>query len=197
MSSLAVVQQQVLEVPKSSWVGYMSMAGVGLTLLLVSAWCIKGRKRKKSNEIVPMGPWGPLFVSFGDRLIERPTQRMFNKWANRDDMDGLDWKSFMTWGFGMFATTAILSSQPGVVLSIMQWLQGLIEGASGWPLLSDFGAAGLCFVLVLLALRNRDDDMKDLAYGALSGLIFPMGGGKFTEITFYVGHWIPQLLHIG
>lgn len=197
MNSLAVVQQQMVEVPQSSWIGNMSMAGVGLALLGLSAWCIKGRKRRKSNEIVPMGPWGPLFVSFGDRLIERPTERLFNSWAKRDDLEGVDWKSLMTWAFGAFATTAILSSQPGTVLSLMHWVQGLVEDASGWPILSDIGAAGLCFALLLAALRNRDDDMKDLMYGAISGLIFPLGGGWWAGVTFHIGHWIPQLLHLG
>jgi hypothetical protein len=197
VNTLAVVQQQQVDVPETSWVGHMSMAGVGIILLVMSAWFIRGRKRRGSGEMVPMGPWGPLFVSLGDRLIGDTTKRLMDNLSKRNDSEGLDWKSLMTFMFGLFGMTAILSSQPGAVLSLAQWVQDLILSLSGFPILADIGAAGLCFILVLLSLRNRDDDMKDLAYGAVCGLVFPLGGGTFSEITFNVGHWIPQLLHIG
>lgn len=194
---LAVAQQQVVDVPETSWVGNMSMAGVGIVLLIISAWCIKGRERQKSKEVVPMGPWGPLVVAVGDRLIAEPTKRLFDKWSHREDSEGVDWKSFMTFSFGVFGMTAILSSAPGTVISVAHWFQNLILSVSGWPILSDVGAAGICFLLVVLAMRNRDDDMKDLFFGALCGFVWPLGGGVFAEMTFNVGHWIPQLLQIG
>lgn len=193
---LAAVQQQVVDVPSNSWVGHMSMAGVGITILFFSAWCIKGRKSKKTGDTVSMGPWGPLIVSIGDRVIAGPSERMLNKWAKRTDMEGLDWKSFMTFVFGLFGMTAILSSAPGFILTTAQWFQGLLMTVADWPVLSDLGAAFLCFVLVLLAMRNRDDDMKDLAFGAACGFIWPLGGGWFAERTLDVGQWIPQILQI-
>lgn len=192
-----IIQQQVVDVPQNSWVGRMSMAGVGIILLTFSALCIKGRKRRKSNEIVPMGPWGPLTVSIGDRLITGPSKRVLDKMSKRDDSDGLDWKSLMTFGFGLFAMTALLSSAPGTVLDFAHWIQGLIISVSGWPVLADIGAAGICFVFAILAFMNRDDDMKDLVFGTACGFIFPLGGGSFSELTFYVGQWIPHLLQIG
>lgn len=194
---LAALQQQQIRVPENSWIGHMSMAGFGIILLAASAFCIKGRKRKGSGEVVPMGPWGPLIVSLGDRIITQPTKRLFDKLSGRTDSEGLDWKSLMTWGFGAFSMTAILSSQPGTVLTLAHWVQDLLLKASGLPILQDIGAAGLCFIMLLLSLRNRDDDMKDLMYGAVSGFVFPLGGGIFAETTFNIGQWIPQLLQIG
>lgn len=201
---LSVAQQQVVNVPESSWVGQMSMAGVGITILVLSAWCIKGRLRRGAekgstnpDDVVAMGPWGPLVVSIGDRLITESTQRVLNKWAKRKDMEGLDWKSLMTFTFGVFGMTAILSSSPGFVLTVMQWFQGMLMAVVNWPILSDLGAAFLCFVLVLLAMKSRDDDKRDLMYGMACGFIWPLGGGTFSEMTLYVGQWIPQILQIG
>lgn len=194
---ILALQQQQIDVPQNSWVGHMSMAGVGIVMLVFSAWCIRGRKRKGSGEIVSMGPWGPLIVSVGDRLITDPTKRMLDKWSKRDDMEGIDWKSLMTWGFGAFGMTAIVSSQPGAILSIVEWFQGIILGIADWPVIADIGAAGLCFFLLGMAMRSRDDDMKDLMYGAICGFLWPLGGGWFADVTFAIGQWIPQLLQIG
>jgi hypothetical protein len=43
-------------------------------------------------------------------------------------------------------------------------------------------------------MRNKGDDKADLAFGCLCGLIFPMGGGVFTECSFEVGNWLPSLM---
>lgn len=197
MDSLAVVQQQVVSVPETSWVGTMSMAGVGIVLLGLSYLCIKGRKDAATGASVPIGPWGPLFGSIGDRLIGQSSARLYDKAFKRKGSEGFDWRSAMTFVFGLFGMTAILSSQPGTVLSLAQWAQGLVLKIADWPIVSDLGAAGLCVFLGFLAMRNRGDDVKDLSYGALCGLIWPLGGGWAANITFHVGHWIPQILHIG
>lgn len=197
---LAVVQQQVVDVPSNSWIGQMSMAGVGIAILLLSALCIKGRKKKTTKEPVSMGPWSPLVTSIGTRLIEKPTARVINKWSGKDpeggDSEGLDWKSLMTFTFGIFGMTAILSSTPSTLLSLVHWFQGLISSVGSLPLIEDFGAAGICIVLGFMALRSRDDDMKDLIYGALCGLVWPLGGGTWAEVTLNVGQWVPQVLQI-
>lgn len=194
-SHLAVVQQQVVSVPETSWIGNMSMAGVGLTLLGLSFLCIRGREVSGTRE--PIALWGPLFGSLGDRFIGAPSIRLYNSAFKRNDCKGFDWRSAMTFSFGLFGMTAVLSSQAGTVLSLMQWAQEMVLKFANWPIISDLGAAGLCVFLGFLAMRNRGDDMKDLSYGALCGLIWPLGGGWAAGITFHVGHWIPQLLHLG
>lgn len=206
MNIYLALQQQQVDIPENSWVGHTSMAGIGILLLVLSVMCIKGRKPKGadkgSKERVPMFLWGPVATALGDRLITQPTQRMFDKVAGVKEgqasvTEGLDWRSLMTWSIGTFSTTALLSSRPGDVLSVAEWFQGLVLSIADWPILSDLGAAGLCFVLLILAMRSRDDDMKDLMYGALCGLIWPLGGGWFAGVTFDIGNWIPQLLQIG
>jgi hypothetical protein len=187
----AIVQQQRIEVPETSWLGHMSMAGFGLAIFIVSVLCINGSKKTQKQ----MGPWGPFFTVVMNKTVTEPTKRIAMKWGGGDE--GFDWRSLMTFLIGMLGMTAILSSTGGFVLTLADFFQGLLMKMSGWPVLADLGAGGLCFILVILAMRNRGDDKADLGYGAACGFIFPLGGGTWSEITLQVGHWIPQIMHIG
>lgn len=189
--NLALVQQQQIEVPETSWLGHMSMAGFGLVVFIVSILCINGSKKSKKQ----MGPWGPFFAVVMNKLVAEPTKRIATKWGG--GTDGLDWRSLMTFLIGMLGMTAILSSTGGFVLTLADLFQGLLLKLADWPIISDLGAGGLCFVLVMLAMKNRGDDKADLGYGAICGFVFPLGGGGWSEITLHVGHWIPQIMHIG
>lgn len=185
----AVQQQQTINIPQTSWVGVTTMAGFGFVLLIVSVMCIKGNKRG-----VPMGPWGPMFGALMGKVVTEPTKRMATKWGGGGD--GFDWKSLMTFFVGMWAVTSILSSTPGTLLNLIGWFQNLVMGLSSWPILSDLGAGGICLLLFFLAMRNKDDDKADLVYGAVCGFFFPLGGGIFAQITFQIGHWIPQVMNV-
>lgn len=188
------LQQQQIQISETSWVGHTTMAGFGVILLVISFLSIKGRKRKDGSR-TGMFLWGPMFGALMNKLVTQPTQRMAQKWGGGDE--GLDWKSLMTFLVGMWAVTSILSSAPGTLLNLAEWFQSLITMMSGWPILADIGAGGLCFFLIFLAMRNKDDDKSDLAYGALCGLIFPLGGGSFAEITLAIGNWIPEVMNLG
>lgn len=195
---LAVVQQQQIDVPETSWLGSTTMAGVGITLTAVSVLCIKGRAKKGGGDKrQQMGPWGPLFGVLMNKLVGNPTARAMDKLTGGDDSEGLDWRSLMTFFIGMFAMTAILSSRPGPLLSLIGWAQGLIASlATSVPFISEVGTGGICLFLLILAWRQRNDDAKDLFYGSLCGFFFPLGGGKFAELTFTIGHWIPHVLNM-
>ena len=195
MSYLAVIQQQQITVPENSWAGHISMAGFGAILFIVSVLCIKGRKRKDGTR-KPMLLWGPLFSALMNRWITQPSARMMNQWSGGDESEGLDWKSLMTFLVGVWSMTSILSSSPGTLLNLAEWFQGLVMNLAEWPILADIGAGGICFLLVILAMRNRDDDIKDLAYGAICGFFFPLGGGVFANITLQIGNWIPQIMQL-
>jgi hypothetical protein len=189
--NLALVQQQRISVPEDSLLGHISMAGFGIVLLIISVWCINGTKKKK----VPMGPWGPMFGILMDKAVTQPTKRMADKWSGGTS-EGFDWRSLMTFLIGMLSVTAILSSTGGFVLSLADFVQGLVLKMSGWPVVTDIGAGGICLLLGFMAMRNRGDDKADLGYGAVCGFFFPLGGGVFSQITLQVGHWIPQIMHI-
>lgn len=188
--NLALVQQQQIDVPETSWLGHTTMAGFGIALLVLSVWCIKGNKKG-----VAMGPWGPMFGILMNKAVTDPTKRMATKWGGGSE--GFDWRSLMTFLIGMLGMTAILSSTGGFVVDMVGFFQGLVLKLSGLPVLSDLGAGGICLLMGFLAMRNKDDDKADLTYGAVCGFFFPMGGGLFAQITLQVGHWIPQIMHIG
>ena len=190
MENLAAVQQQVIDVPNNSWVGHTTMAGFGIMLMVIAVMCIKGNKRG-----VPMGPWGPMVGAGMNKLVTEPTKRLATKWGGGGE--GFDWKSLMTFFIGMWAVTSVLSSTPGTMLNLVEWFQGLVLSLSSWPILSDVGAGGICLLLFFLAMRNKDDDKKDLIFGAVCGFFFPLGGGIFAEITLQIGNWIPQLMGMG
>lgn len=184
------LQQQQIVIPETSWVGHTTMAGFGLVLLVVSFMCIKGNKKG-----TPMGPWGPMFGALMNKLVTEPTKRIAQKWGGGSD--GFDWKSLMTFLIGMWAVTSILSSTGGFVLDLAEWFQSLVLMLGDWPVLADIGAGGICFILVILAMRSKDDDKSDLAYGAICGFFFPLGGGSFAKITLWIGNWIPEVLNLG
>lgn len=187
---ILALQQQQIEVPETSWVGHTTMAGFGIILLVVSVMCIKGNKKG-----VPMGPWGPMVAALMNKVVTEPSKRVASRWGGGSE--GFDWKSLMTFLIGMWAVTSILSSTPGTMLSIVEWFQGLVMGLAQWPVLSDIGAGGICILLFILAMRNKDDDKSDLIYGSICGFFFPLGGGVFAEITLQIGNWIPQVMNIG
>ncbi|MFE0472474.1 hypothetical protein ACFW2V_12755 [Streptomyces sp. NPDC058947] len=188
--NLAIVQQQQLEVPETSWLGHTTMAGFGIVILVLSAWCIKGNKKG-----VAMGLWGPRFGFLMNKAITEPTKRMGTKVGGGEE--GFDWRSLMTFLIGMTGMTAILSSTGGFVVNLVGFFQGLVLKAADWPVIADLGAGGICLLMGFLAMRNKNDDMADLAYGAVCGFFFPLGGGMFAQLTMNVGHWIPQLMNIG
>ena len=197
--NLALVQQQRLEVPETSWLGHMSMAGFGIVLLVISVWSIRGRKIKSSGGGPatygsPMLLWGSTFGIVMDKLVGEPTKRLAQKWGGSE---GFDWRSLMTFSVGMLAMTAILSSTGGFVLTLADLFQGLALKMADWPIVADVGAGGVCLLMGFLAMRNRGDDKADLTFGAICGFFFPLGGGLFAQITLQVGHWIPQIMHIG
>jgi hypothetical protein len=187
---LALTQQQQIDIPQNSWVGHTTMAGFGIILFVVSVMCIKGNKKG-----VKMGPWGPMFGVLMDKAVTQPTKRMATKWGGGSE--GFDWKSLITFLIGMWAMTSIVSSTGGFVLSLVDWFQGLVMTLSGWPVLSDIGAGGICLLMAFMAMRNKDDDKSDLIYGAVCGFFFPLGGGIFAEMTLQIGNWIPQVLQLG
>lgn len=187
---LAVIQQQQVEVPENSWVGHTTMAGFGVILFAISLICIKGNKKGNA-----MGPWGPMFGFLMNKIITEPSKRIAQKWEGGDE--GFDWRSLMTFLIGMWAMTSIVSSTGGFLVDLVDWVQGMVISLSGWPVLSDIGAGGICFLLFILAMRNKGDDKKDLAFGAICGFLFPLGGGSWAEITLQIGQWIPQIMQLG
>lgn len=187
---LALTQQQEIQVPENSWVGHTTMAGFGIILFIISVMCIKGNKKG-----IAMGPWGPMFGVLMNKAVTEPTKRMATKWGGGSE--GFDWKSLMTFLIGMWAMTSIVSSTGGFMLSLVDWFQGLVMMLSGWPVLSDIGAGGICLLMAFLAMRNKDDDKQDLVFGAVCGFFFPLGGGIFAEMTLQIGNWIPQILQLG
>lgn len=189
--NLALVQQQQIKVPETSWAGHTTMAGFGIALFVVAIWCIKGTKKKRT----PMFLWGPVFGGLMDKFVTEPTKRVAARWGG--GTEGLDWRSLMTFLIGMFSMTAILSSTGGFVLTLADFFQGLVMKMSHWPIVADLGAGGICILMAAMAMRNRGDDKADLSYGALCGFFFPLGGGVFAQLTLQIGHWIPQILHVG
>lgn len=187
------VQQQQIQIPENSWAGHTTMAGFGIVLLVVSFMAIRGRKRADGSS-QPMLLWGPLVGSLMNKAVTQPSQRLMQKWDK--NYEGFDWKSLMTFLVGMWAVTSILSSSPGTVLSLAEWFQSLILKLSGWPILADIGAGGVCLLLGFLAMRKKDDDKADLIFGSVCGFFFPLGGGIFAQITFQVGNWIPSVMNL-
>jgi hypothetical protein len=188
---IAAMQQQQISVPENSWVGHTTMAGFGIMLLVISVMCIKGNKKS-----IPMGPWGPMFGALMNKVVGEPTKRLFSKWGSSGS-EGLDWKSLMTFFIGMWAMTSIVSSTGGTVLNLVNWFQDLVLKMSGWPVLSDIGAGGICILLFVLAMRNKDDSKQDLTFGAVCGFFFPLGGGAFASLTLQIGQWIPEIMRLG
>lgn len=185
---LAIAQQQQIEIPENSWIGHTTMAGFGIILFVISFLSIKGNKSGQQ-----MFLWGGLVKALMTKAVAQPTSRMMTK-MHGGPSEGLDWRSLMTFFVGMWGMTSIVSSTGGFVISMVGWFQDLVMMLAEWPILSDVGAGGICFLLLILAIRNRDDDMKDLAFGAACGFFFPMGGGSWAELTLQIGNWIPQIM---
>ncbi|MBD3004853.1 hypothetical protein [Streptomyces sp. 5-10] len=65
------------------------------------------------------------------------------------------------------------------------------------PIVSDFGAVGSCVVMLLMALKNKNDSLSDVFWGVGCGIMWPLGGGMFTEASLQLAKIMSQAASMG
>lgn len=165
----AVPQAPIQAAAEGSWLGNAGSA----TIAIVFLW--GGYYMAKHQMLL----WGPFLQS-----------KMTNvKW---------DWKSIMSFLFGFWGVTSLIGSS-GIGGVVTGWLQGIVTWFGGTGIGAAVGAAGVCFVLTLIALRqalkNKDDSVADIKWGAGLAIVYPLGGGPFLWISATVANALVELLN--
>lgn len=161
------VQQVTIE--KGSWAGNFGAAGVGFVLFIGS------RVLAKNNMLL----WGPRVGTWVDTKLG---DKKF------------DWKSLMSFIFGFAGITALLGAS-GQIGSFVRWLQSMFTWLGGFNIFNELGMGVICFVCVFMAMKNRDDSIKDISWGGLCALAFPLGGGVFLEMSMKMANILVNALN--
>lgn len=166
-----------VSVPEGSWLGDITAAGLGATLIVVPILLCK-------KELVF---WGPKCGPWIDKLV---TDKDTGK-------KKLDWLSLLSFLFGFAGVTAILGSSEGPLQNIFEWLQGLFIWLREIPIINEIGMVPVCAVCLIMAMRKENDSLQDIRWGSISGLALPLGGGIFAQFTVWVAQGTVGLLSLG
>lgn len=158
MMVAAPAQLPTISVDQGGWLGNISAAGVGAVLLWGSNRLMKANK----------GPWGPFLES---------------KLSNVK----FDWKSTMSFIIGFMGVTLLLGSGDNWLRNALTWIQSLLTGLGNIDLFAAFGMAAFCVVAVIKIYADANDPEKDMRWGMVCAVLFPLGGGIFAQASLYTG----------
>ena len=145
-------------------------ASVGAMLLITGAFLTHSAVSSKKKTIFPYTLEEATIVSTGRAVKEVHALMALI--------------SFILFGW---AGTTLLLSGPGMFGDIARWLQETVAGWGEQNILADMGAPGISLILLLMALSARTNHRADFLLGALSGVIWPLGGGPWLESSQGVG----------
>lgn len=145
-------------------------ASIGFMLLTAGAFLTHAAVSKKKKTIFPYTLEESAVVSSGNA---RPEVHAL-----------LALISFILFGW---AGTTLLLSGPGVLGDTTRWLQDQVSTAGEQSFLADAGAPGISLILLMLALSSKTNHWVDFLFGALAGIIWPLGGGPWLESSRGVG----------
>lgn len=167
---MAALTTQAAEMPENL-AGNLGIAGAGAVLL-----------------------WGSWYMARkdGGRWIWNSESKTGQYLGSKD----FDWISLISWACGFLGVSALLMD-PSPIGSFLRWVQGLIvtAGESSW--LAAFGAGFFCFMCFVMAMCNRDDSMKDMRYGYIAAILFPLGGGIFGFLSDSAAEIMTNILESG
>lgn len=161
------VQQVTIE--KGSWAGNFGAAGVGVLLFI-------GSRAMAKNKMLL---WGPKFGGWVDTKLG---DKKF------------DWKSLMSFVFGFAGITALLGAT-GQIGSFVRWLQSMFTWLGGFSIFNELGMGVICAACVFMAMKKREDSIKDITWGGLCALAFPLGGGVFLEMSMKMANILVNALN--
>lgn len=157
-------QAQTITVPDGSWVGNMGSAGVGAVLL------------------------------FGSWYMAKHSILLYGEWvANRLQNVKFDWKSMMSLLFGFFGVTAVLGST-GVFGDFTRWLQDVITNLGDIAIFASIGMGAFCLIALIMVFRKSDDPVQDMRWGYGLAIMFPLGGGMFSEASIQAGNLLVEAM---
>lgn len=109
-----------------------------------------------------------------------------------------DWKSIMSFTFGFWGVTSLIGSS-GIGGTVTGWAQGVVMWFGATAIGSSIGAAGLCVIATVIALKQalkeKDDSVKDIKWGAGLAILYPLGGGPFLWISSSMANALVELLN--
>lgn len=152
----APAQLPSITVQNGGILGNTTAAGIGILLFYFS------RRFAKSNKLI----WKP-----GGKV---------STWGKDKGIDVLSIISFV---IGFLAITMVLGAPDNPARTVIEWSQALFTRISENSILAMFGAGGICLGLGLLAYAKDTDCPKDMFWGGLCAVIFPLGGGMFSTIS--------------
>jgi len=99
---------------------------------------------------------------------------------------GWDFLSILSFLIGFLAITMVLGAPDNPARTAIEWLQALFTKAGENSILAMFGAGGICGFLALLAYAKDNDCPKDMFWGGLCAIVFPLGGGGFATFSLFI-----------
>lgn len=157
-------QAQTINVPEGSWAGNIGSAGIGFALI------------------------------FGTRIMAKRKSLLYGEWVQEKIKDWKgDWNSMMSLVFGFFGVTAILGST-SVLGDFARWIQSVITGLGGIAFLASIGMGAFCFIALIMVFEDSNDPIKDMQWGYGLAILFPLGGGVFTEVSITAGSILVNMM---
>lgn len=147
-----------ITVQNGGWLGNTTAAGLGVIILYFS-------RRFATQEKV-------LWKQGG--LID-------NLWKGK-----VDTLSIFSFIIGFLCVTMILGAPDNPARTVIEWGQSFVMMLGENSFFAMFGAGGLCIVLFLLAYAKDNDCPKDIIWGSLCAIVFPLGGGMFTQFSLVI-----------
>lgn len=126
---------------------------------------------------------GAIFIWMARRSIRR-NQGLWGTWVAGKVKVTWDWKSWMTFFVGFFCVTMILGSGDNIFRNFLRWVQSIfVRLGETVSFIQVLGAGGIAIILFYLAISNKDDSAKDLNYGIVCAIFFPLAGGWAMSVS--------------
>jgi hypothetical protein len=159
-------QMPTIDVPENSVLGATTSAGLGAMLLIGSFWSTK----------LEVG----FFRGYLGGLLDKWTKGKF------------DWKSLLYWLAGAAGLTAILGTAGATTAEFITWIQERVVDLSEFPIIGDFGTPVICLIMLFMAMRKQGDSRPDIVWGIACAIVWPLGGGWWTESSLQLAHLMSQ-----
>ena len=136
--------------------------------------------------------WGSWYMAKHQYLLYGP-------WiADKLQNVKFDWKSILSFTFGFWGVTSLIGSS-GLGGTVTGWVTSIVMWFGATAVGKTIGAAGLCviatFVALKQALKEKDDSVKDIKWGAGLAILYPLGGGPFLWVSSTMANALVELLN--
>lgn len=130
----------------------------------------------------------------GSMMLAKKQKLLWNEKYKPKINKKFDARSLISCLLGFAGVTALLGAS-GMISDLVRWMQGVFLWLGEIEMFASLGMACFTFFAVFKVLGDENDPDRDIVWGGVLALMFPLAGGMFASSSVAVANAMTQLVN--